>query len=81
MRNDKGQRDGTVRLVAKRKHQQGAFRVSKAQWPRDGRGRGNLLVPWTKQGTQRVACADGSTGLMLGREGVESSESSPGRGI
>lgn len=38
-----------------------------------------MLIPWTKQGTQRVACADGSAGLMLGREGMESSESSPGR--
>ena len=38
-----------------------------------------MLVPWTKLGTQRVACADGSAGLMLRTEGMESSESSPGR--
>lgn len=30
-----------------------------------------MLVPWTKQGTQRVVCADGNSGLMLGREGME----------
>ena len=40
-----------------------------------------MLVPWTKQGTQRVACADGNAGLMLGKEGMDSSESSPRRGI
>lgn len=80
VRNDKGLKGWNSEVGCKEKAPTGALTESqKGSVAMRLRGRGNMLIPWTKQGTQRVACADGSAGLMLGREGMESSESSPGR--
>lgn len=66
----RGEKEWNSEVGCKRKHQQEPLqRSQKGSVAMRLERKGNMLIPWTKQGTQRVACADGSAGLMLGKRG------------